>query len=284
MDSRYKPITYLRADGVAYIDTGYAVKSTTKIECKAYITSDYSIFGYYQRVNLTGSSGVLRYYDGGGTYWNTGISTGTTPHTWIAESGGLYCDGNLISSNPIMADRTDNIYLFARNNNGPNDQGGTCCIWYFKVWENNVLVREYIPVLDIIDKKTGMYETVTDTFYGSGNSTDFYVFSWYFNEDGELDNYLFIEPVETYLVHPYPANMWYEDVDDNLTTEAIPEAIPLGAFTNTNITSIQIPQSCKYLGADTFVNTNLTSVTIASDCTYFPTTFPPGCQINFYPT
>lgn len=63
-----------------------------------------------------------------------------------------------------------------------------------------------------------------------------------------------------------------------------PEPLALGAFANaTNLVEVSIPRSVKKIGRESFKHTQLTSVTIASDCTYYPTSFPQGCTINFYP-
>lgn len=53
-------------------------------------------------------------------------------------------------------------------------------------------------------------------------------------------------------------------------------------YNATNLTSVTIPESVKYIGEFAFTNTKLTSVKIASDCVYYPTSFPVGCEISFY--
>jgi hypothetical protein len=35
----------------------------------------------------------------------------------------------------------------------------------FKIWENNVLVRDFIPVYRKSDSVVGMYDSVNDVFY-----------------------------------------------------------------------------------------------------------------------
>lgn len=63
-----------------------------------------------------------------------------------------------------------------------------------------------------------------------------------------------------------------------------PNYISLGAFANaTQLINVVIPKSCKRIGHEAFRNTQLTSVTIARDCEYYPTSFPDGCVVNFYP-
>lgn len=81
---------------------------------------------------------------------------------------------------------------------------------------------------------------------------------------------------------PYPAMWWYVD-DEKLISGGI-HPINVGAMHNCSlITKVKIPQSVKQIGEHTFENTALSKVTIASDCTYFPTSFPEGCEVNFYP-
>lgn len=58
---------------------------------------------------------------------------------------------------------------------------------------------------------------------------------------------------------------------------------PSGAFMNArNLEYAYIPRSCKKIGEWAFTNTKLRRVKIADDCEYYPTSFPPGCEIEFY--
>ena len=59
--------------------------------------------------------------------------------------------------------------------------------------------------------------------------------------------------------------------------------IDTGAFCYaSNLKTVKIPKSVKYIGETAFRHTALTEVTIAADCEYYPTSFPDGCKINFY--
>lgn len=88
-------------------------------------------------------------------------------------------------------------------------------------------------------------------------------------------------------VNDSPNKMWKIQSgrnNDMPFTGLMPDRPLLGAFANaTQLIRASIPQSVKKIGAEAFRNTQLTSVTIASDCTYFPTSFPDGCVVNFYP-
>lgn len=81
------------------------------------------------------------------------------------------------------------------------------------------------------------------------------------------------------------ASPWYMD---GITNDGYPYnkyfPEPLGAFYNaTELSKVSIPQSVKKIGRYSFWGTGLAEVTIARDCEYYPTSFPDGCVINFYP-
>ncbi|MEE3490353.1 MAG: hypothetical protein VZR10_05765, partial [Methanobrevibacter sp.] len=46
-------------------------------------------------------------------------------------------------------------------------------MYYFKIYNNDELVRDYIPVKRLSDNICGMYDKVNDIFYSSSNSTQF---------------------------------------------------------------------------------------------------------------
>lgn len=58
---------------------------------------------------------------------------------------------------------------------------------------------------------------------------------------------------------------------------------PKGAFRNAaNLERVYIPESVKYIGAEAFRYTALKTVMIAPDCKYSATSFPEGCEVEFY--
>lgn len=86
-----------------------------------------------------------------------------------------------------------------------------------------------------------------------------------------------------YIQPPYPPFWWYAN-DGNLTHDGLPAPAHTGAFYGcSQLATAHIPKSVKRIGEYAFAGTALTKVKIASDCTYYPTSFPDGCEIEFYP-
>lgn len=106
-------------------------------------------------------------------------------------------------------------------------------------------------------------------------------------QNNVLTNTDFIDLPSTPFVGDSPYTMWRIVSGENSGMPFSPlmaERPLFGAFANaTQLKRISIPKSVKYIGTEAFRNTQLTSVTISSDCTYFPTSFPDGCVVNFYP-
>ena len=81
-----------------------------------------------------------------------------------------------------------------------------------------------------------------------------------------------------------PLVEWYVDEVNGVISGALLEPSQGGAFANAiNLSEVVIPKTCKKIGKYSFRNTKLTSVTIARDCEYYPTSFPDGCVVSFYP-
>lgn len=109
---------------------------------------------------------------------------------------------------------------------------------------------------------------------------------WYMGSDGLPTTDEFLPFPENPLAGELPKMLWRIDpaVNDGLPYhELLPLEKPSGAFMNAaNLEYVYIPRSCKKIGAFAFSNTKLRRVKIAADCEYYPTTFPKGCEIEFY--
>lgn len=85
---------------------------------------------------------------------------------------------------------------------------------------------------------------------------------------------------------PFTLSLWRVDKNKNggypftglmILTE------PKGAFRKAEkLERVYIPESVKRIGAEAFRYTALKTVRIAPDCEYSPTSFPEGCEVEFY--
>lgn len=89
-------------------------------------------------------------------------------------------------------------------------------------------------------------------------------------------------PISSVMSEPYPP-FWWSVENGKLTLPNLPAPIVRGAFANcVSLDTAHIPHSCESIGVTAFRNTALTSVTISEECSYSSTSFPEGCEIEFY--
>ena len=190
----YKELDYIQSSGTQYIDTLYKPNSNTKVECKIAVTQ------------ATGSSESMRYakiygaMSGGITYRGQAdttskiIGTGfylntrdyqvnsanqfsfNTIYTIIQDKNQLYIDDVLQGTSTFVTFSGNyNMFIFTTNGNGqsandglPNTTQAICMkLYYFKIYDNNVLVRDFIPVnsLKLPENNICLYDKVSKTFF-----------------------------------------------------------------------------------------------------------------------
>ena len=185
----YTVLNYLQSNGQAYINTDYVFTSNMgKIKTKFYhISGSKAVFGYYHnsgyyKTVLTAHAGKY-YLSAINPIPNVSYSYNTLYEIEADIEGNssrtgtykLYSNGSLISSGTgvgIFPDSTsrNTMLLFAQQS--PQwgfDSGANSRIYYFQMWDNDVLVRDFIPVLDPTNVPC-MYDKVTKTyFYNKGS-------------------------------------------------------------------------------------------------------------------
>jgi len=189
----YIPIEYLESTGTQYIDTGFVPNINSGMEIDVYsVRSDKPTFAMassgnqdYLQFGASAASSVsdrnILVYNGHSEnqekYWYAqniyGAGTGRYTITIDgqnfsikASNGSVYKKS--VSNSPYVI--TANIYLFGRNYGGTPEPSKTR-IYFCKLYDNNTLVRDFIPVLDSAGIPC-MYDRVEDKFYynsGTGN-------------------------------------------------------------------------------------------------------------------
>ena len=177
----YKTVNYLESSGTQYIDTGYSFNSNTdEIELYYQNTSTLAnkwLFGSYENnakigISSANLSQVTFWYKD--NVWNAVSSQYDKKHILKYDSSGMSNDGTNLKAFTSYSG-TWHIYLFALNNTGTSVNGyfGYGKIYSYKHKRNGVLVRNFIPVIRLLDNKAGLWDTVTKQFFGNAGTGDF---------------------------------------------------------------------------------------------------------------
>ena len=182
---KYKrELAYLENTERQWIDTGYIPNATSSVEMIASGLSANSFTvatgtwffgaraGYLNRAfgSYYDPSNSTLYYAFGNQMKNSVIKTlYNGEQKFYANSVGMYVNDVItVTATPNTFTSPVPLSLFGLNNNGSVISSTKYKMHYFKIWDNGVLVRDFIPVLDWNDRPC-MYDKVTDTlFYNQG--------------------------------------------------------------------------------------------------------------------
>ena len=248
-----------------------------------------------------------------GTNWytDTGVSYDKAFGTGVRIRGKFNANG-------LHYTAPNNIYLGCRNwgqsgqSNPDNNSSAHFKVYGFYMSRSGVVQRDMRPAYDNIAEEWGMYDTVSNTFFGNAGATGTSIAGgyispsttltpselpydyehrnmsdWYMNSDDIVSNDIIPTPIGWQA--PYPFSVWYFDEElDHVFNSMIP--LPLvapvpqtGAFMDcSNLHYVRIPRSVAEIGSSAFAGTSLTKVCISRHCRYSPGSFPNGCIIIFY--
>ena len=186
-ESNYIPVEYLESTGTQWIDTGVNAETGVSCELKASYTKlkgNATLLGAskdpnrFYLVNIDNPS--LRWSMGYGNYY---LSEGKPEVNVVYQINvdllknkqSVTVDGEVVISQNLELEINlkENLYLFALNLNGAAanyDTGKR--VYNLKLYDNDILVRDFIPVLD----KEGtpcMYDKVEGKFYYNQGSGQF---------------------------------------------------------------------------------------------------------------
>jgi len=188
IDNNYQPLEYLEGDGACYFKTGYTFSQPNiRVLCKYRKSTSTAkcAYGAAENTDPRMWHGTLyaddAYLGDGNAYPNipgageldvdyvVDFTFQNDIATWIINGQECVYNGN---NGWTGCDKED--YLFAINRNNAPVYVMTGRIYYHKMWDNGVLVRNYIPVRRKSDNALGMYDLVTKTFFdkkGAGTFT-----------------------------------------------------------------------------------------------------------------
>ena len=180
----YIQLEYLESTGlqIQYIDTNVKITTTMTIKTQFKFFIGYSgIIGGFM-MSDSGYPGVVLScnttrigYRFGGTSWNNFANIDNEIHNAILSYRNIVFD-EISYSTTETESWTDNpysLYLFTANKLGsPHSNLQKSRIYYYKIYDNNSLIRNFIPCKNSLGI-LGMYDTVNDIFYTNAGEGSF---------------------------------------------------------------------------------------------------------------
>lgn len=193
----YQQVTYIQSSGYQYIKTGYKPKSTTRILMRI-ISNDNTSRGWScllgSRRGSYGSDAatqviIMTHHANSGNvveYWLGSSDKARSTIFPYGELVDIECQGNsltwtnvetgdteTLSNSTNIMDTDYELYLFTLNHNNSEEScRSNTKLYSFKIYENDTLVRNYVPAYNKTSIIVGLYETVTKTFMTSATNTD----------------------------------------------------------------------------------------------------------------
>jgi len=176
----YKEIDYIYSTGTQWIDSGVSIAANTRIEAGIKFNSafDYNMmYGAWSLFSLSlKGDNTWCVASGGTSTQNLGPGSSTSyiyliNHTPSSVSLNESTT-NFGSGSNTVSDR--HILLFAASNSGNTPYSwssfGKGRIYYFRIYNGNVMVRNFVPVIRTNDCVAGLFDKVNNVFYGNQGS------------------------------------------------------------------------------------------------------------------
>ena len=181
LPSIYQEVEYIESSGTQYIDTGYEPQNYFGIDM---FFSFSSISSAYQTPFSAGTGGsqlvvvirdsatYFRYFSGSASVLNTTLLANTRYNLQVDKNGRITFN-NVSTTSAYSAPLSSNetLFLFARAN---QENYAYIKLYSCKLYNNGVLVRNFVPCYRKSDNEIGLYDLVNGVFYtnqGTGTFT-----------------------------------------------------------------------------------------------------------------
>ena len=187
----YQQVEYIESTAGNYIATDYYANSDTKIVAKYNFTSNKeyaAVFGArggdltYMLVDAALKDSYLYFYYGASSseIHSVGSIGFGNDYTVTAAKGIAHIpdfeDIGSFDNSVFQMQYPLYIFTFNESNSVPSNfvRGGVR-LYYMKIYENDILVKNYVPVIKKASGEAGLLDTLTNTFYGKSGSGSFIV-------------------------------------------------------------------------------------------------------------
>ena len=186
LPNTYQELEYIESTGTQYIDTGYTpaaekTRVVTKVDFLG--TFDNKVFsaGTYtqdlyqlQRLNADIHNKIRVYY-----YSTSEAGDYDTSASFVTANNPVYIDfdKNVVKINDnAVVTFTATSYTASTPLKilyDPNGNINNINLYYFKIYDNGIIVRDLVPAMRKSDRVVGMYDLVTKTFYTNSGTGSF---------------------------------------------------------------------------------------------------------------
>ena len=179
----FTKLEYIESNGSQALDTGYNPNSNTRVvldyKLTKLITNDWS--GMFGARDASASNSYAYWADTTGKYRSDYSTEGSlfgsqnkNRHTVDKNKNVLKEDGVVVSTN-VAATFSSNfpMYLFCGNHGGSPMHYANMRLYSCKIYNDDVLVRDYAPVKRTRDSSIGLYDKVNRVFYTSITTSKF---------------------------------------------------------------------------------------------------------------
>ena len=184
----YQEVEYIESTGTQWIDTGIKLSNNSNVEINAKLTATTKRKSYYlfgssldqKRYMIAVGSNTDKYladFKNSSYRINSSVSAfDSVFHIHKINNLNYYIDNILQGSRTSLNfSNTENAYLFDVRGRSTDSSVGVQAwqIKYCKIYDNDTLVRNFIPCYRKSDNKPGLYDTVTKEFYTNQGTGEF---------------------------------------------------------------------------------------------------------------
>ena len=186
----YTEVEYIENQYMAYIDTGFKPNQDTRMYMNMQMVTSTSGGRYISAGGAWNSTNTIAFdYEsntlhvkyamvGGWTTYNS-VTMDYDPHEYDFNKNEFYVDGTLVGSTSYTAFQCSyNLAIFAFLNSGNQGNDGEQFLgkmYWFKLYDDDTLIRDFVPCKRDSDSKYGAYDLVNDVFYPSANQGSAFV-------------------------------------------------------------------------------------------------------------
>ena len=182
----YQEVEYIESTGTQYIDTGIKLNQDSKIITEIQLTNDGSqpnaMFGSrtsstennFECVSSSSSNVGIR-IDFQSYETNRLTTEFNNEKNYIVISKTLMQIGERTKRQISYTDfeTTSNCYIFYVSGENIYGQKAQMRLYNFKIYQNDVLIKDFIPCYRKSDNEIGLYDTVNNVFYTNQGTGEF---------------------------------------------------------------------------------------------------------------